>query len=64
MAGGSKAVKLDNNSRSGKGAPAGSRPLPRKVQSLVAKASYASPKVVSFPIDGMKVSQVSLAGNS
>jgi hypothetical protein len=64
MAGVSKAIKLDSNVQPGLGKPDGAPPLSRKVHALVTKAGYAAPKVISFPIDGMRVSQVSLAGNT
>jgi len=41
------------------------RPVPAAVQRLVAQFRYEPPKVVSFPIDSMRVTEpVTLAGNS
>jgi hypothetical protein len=40
------------------------RPLPPKIHALVSKGKYQPPKVASFPIDGLKVSPVTLAGNT
>jgi hypothetical protein len=58
---GFNAVKQD------KPTAARTRPLPGKVQNLVAKAKYEAPKVISFPFDGTKgrseVTQITMAGN-
>jgi len=35
-----------------------------RVRALTSKAVYQAPKVVSFPINGMKVSPVTHAGNT
>jgi hypothetical protein len=37
---------------------------PKKVRTLIAKTSYEAPKVISFPVDGIKgFGAISLSGN-
>jgi hypothetical protein len=45
-------------------AKAGARPLPQKVQELLARANYESPKVISNPTDAMsKLTPVTMMAN-
>jgi hypothetical protein len=42
----------------------GARPLPQRVQKLLARANYEPPKVISFPTNGMtKVGPVTMMAN-
>jgi len=42
---------------------AASRAPSDKLRALAAKSRYETPKVVSFPIDGMDLSPTTMAGN-
>lgn len=56
MAGQSNTVRVATSSKTPE--------LPPAVRRLVMRAPYAAPKIVSFPIDGLRVSgPVALAGN-
>jgi hypothetical protein len=42
----------------------GARPLPQKVQKIVARANYESPKVICYPTDRMnKITPVTMMAN-
>ena len=50
--------------RANAGTSALSRPVSSKILQLASKASYAAPKVVSFPVNGLKPSEaLTMAGN-
>jgi hypothetical protein len=64
MAGVAKALRLDDKPAGDSRGSVASRPLPQKVHALLTKANYQPPKVVSFPIDGMDVSPLTLTANT
>jgi hypothetical protein len=63
MIGTAAAEKRDDQVRAGQaGAPA-TRRLSPGVRALVARTKYEAPKVVSFPMDGLNVTAITMAGN-
>ena len=63
MIGTAAAEKRDDQVRAGRaGAPAARRLSPG-LRALVAKTKYEAPKVVSFPMDGLNVTTITMAGN-
>jgi hypothetical protein len=63
MIGSVAAEKRDDQVRVGRvGAPA-TRRLSPGLRALVARTNYEAPKVVAFPMDGMRMSVITLAGN-
>jgi hypothetical protein len=59
MKAGSTAMKSDQAS-----AKAGARPLPQKVQELLARANYEPPKVISNPTSALsKLTPVTMMAN-
>lgn len=41
----------------------GARRLSPELRALVARTKYEAPKVVSFPMDGLNVTTITMAGN-
>lgn len=62
MIGSAAAEKRDDQGKAGRNAAPASRLSP-KLRALVAKTNYEAPKVVAFPIGGMRTSVITLAGN-
>jgi hypothetical protein len=64
MIGVAKPSQLDDGEIAVDGRASVSPPLPPKVRALFTTAKYQAPRVVSFPIDGLTVLPVTLAGNT
>ncbi len=60
MIGTAAAEKRDDQGKVG--APV--RKLSQGLRALVARTNYQAPKVLAFPMDGLRISTITLAGNS